>query len=61
MPANTLQLNFTGGTFKGQYPSNNLKLNFICATAVTKREAALNFWGASVKDTASSSLTYQVI
>ena len=61
MPANTLSLSFTGATFKGQYPSNNLSLKFICGCVVTKKESALNFWGGKAGDVAKSEIKYQII
>ena len=61
MPANTLSLNFTGANFKGSFPTNTLKLHFICACVVTKKESSLNFWGSSTKEMDKSVIKYQVM
>ena len=61
MPANTLNLSFTGATFKGAYPANSLKLNFTGSLVVTKKESALNFWGGKAGDVAKSEIRYQII
>ena len=54
-------LNFTGATFKGSYPANNLSLKFICGCVVTKKESSLNFWGSSAKEMDKSVIKYQVL
>ncbi|MGL4226428.1 MAG: hypothetical protein ACRCRR_02255 [Rickettsia sp.] len=61
MPANTLNLNFTGATFKGQYPANNLNLKFVCSYITTKKESALNFWGGKAGDVSKSEIKYQLL
>lgn len=61
MPSNTLSLSFTGANFKGSFPTNQLKLSFICGCVVTKKESALNFWGSSAKDMDKSVIKYQVL
>lgn len=63
MPAgvNSLNLTFTGGTFKGSYPVNNLSLKFICGCVITKKESSLNFWGGKAGDVANSVIKYQIL
>jgi len=53
-------LNFTGGTFYGQY-KNSLKLNFCGSYVPTKKESSLNFWGGSVREILPSKINIQVI
>lgn len=63
MPANTLNLYFTGATSKGNKQAiSAFNLTFAGTNVSTRKESTLDFWGAGVVDiTTKSEIRYQIL